>query len=161
MGYPNRRVSMTDVHGEPQQGGYLPAEIWHDYMSEVTAGQSCARFPSPRESISYRPFYGKYAKTGHGEFQQSNEALPPIERLPPYERASPPTGQHRQPGPQAEHEAPARPSHEAGGGEKGKPAEPSAPAPAPAPASTEPAKAPQPAPAPGAAPSPAGGGASP
>ena len=33
MGYPNQRVSMTDVHGEPQQGGYLPAEIWHDYMS--------------------------------------------------------------------------------------------------------------------------------
>ena len=32
MGYPNKRVSMTDVHGEPQQGGYLPAEIWHAYM---------------------------------------------------------------------------------------------------------------------------------
>ena len=33
MGYPNRRVSMTDVHGEPQQGGYLPADIWHAYMA--------------------------------------------------------------------------------------------------------------------------------
>ena len=39
MGYPNRRVSMTDVHGEPQQGGYLPAEIWHAYMSAVVERQ--------------------------------------------------------------------------------------------------------------------------
>ena len=45
MGYPNKRVSMTDVHGEPQQGGYLPAEIWHDYMSTVTEGQSCIAVP--------------------------------------------------------------------------------------------------------------------
>ena len=42
MGYPNRRVSMTDVHGEPQQGGYLPAEIWHAYMAPVTEGHPCA-----------------------------------------------------------------------------------------------------------------------
>ena len=28
MGYPNRDVPMTDVHGEPQQGGALPAVIW-------------------------------------------------------------------------------------------------------------------------------------
>ena len=36
---------MTDVHGEPQQGGYLPAEIWHDYMAAVTEGQPCVRIP--------------------------------------------------------------------------------------------------------------------
>ena len=64
MGYPNRRVSMTDVHGEPQQGGYLPAEIWHDYMAGVTEGQPCVEFPQPKESISYQPFFGKYASTG-------------------------------------------------------------------------------------------------
>ena len=68
MGYPNRRVSMTDVHGEPQQGGYLPAEIWHAYMSAVV-GSNCVPFPSPDESISYQPFFGKYASTGR--------ALPP------------------------------------------------------------------------------------
>ena len=32
---------MTDVQGEPQQGGYLPAEIWHAYMAAVTEGQPC------------------------------------------------------------------------------------------------------------------------
>jgi penicillin-binding protein 1A len=64
MGYPNKRVSMTDVHGEPQQGGYLPAEIWHAYMAAVTEGKTCVPFPQPKETISYRPFYGKYAATG-------------------------------------------------------------------------------------------------
>src|SRR5271165_2807759 len=64
MGYPNKRVSMTDVHGEPQQGGYLPAEIWHAYMAAVTEGQPCVEFPPSKEAISYAPFYGKYASTG-------------------------------------------------------------------------------------------------
>ncbi len=64
MGYPNKRVSMTDVHGEPQQGGYLPAEIWHAYMAAVTEGQPCVEFPPSKEAISYQPFYGKYASTG-------------------------------------------------------------------------------------------------
>jgi penicillin-binding protein 1A len=64
MGYPNKRVSMTDVHGEPQQGGYLPAEIWHAYMAAVTEGQPCAEFPPSKEAISYEPFYGHYASTG-------------------------------------------------------------------------------------------------
>jgi penicillin-binding protein 1A len=67
MGYPNKRVSMTDVHGEPQQGGYLPAEIWHDYMSAVTESQPCAQFPQSKESLTYAPFFGKFATTGRLE----------------------------------------------------------------------------------------------
>ena len=46
MGYPNRRVPMTSVHGEAQQGGALPAEIWHTYMSAVTEGQSVPGIPA-------------------------------------------------------------------------------------------------------------------
>lgn len=64
MGYPNKLVPMTEVHGQPQQGGYLPAEIWHAYMAAVTEGQSCAQFPSPTEPLSYQPFFGKFATTG-------------------------------------------------------------------------------------------------
>jgi len=63
MGYPRKDVSMTDVHGEPQQGGYLPAEIWHAYMSAVV-GSNCVPFPPAGEAISYQPFFGKYASTG-------------------------------------------------------------------------------------------------
>jgi penicillin-binding protein 1A len=70
MGYPNKRVSMTDVHGEPQQGGYLPAEIWHAYMAAVTEGKKCTEFPAPTEPISYQPFFGKFATTGK-DFQNS------------------------------------------------------------------------------------------
>jgi penicillin-binding protein 1A len=75
MGYPNRRVSMTDVHGEPQQGGYLPAEIWHAYMAAVTENQSCVQFPPSKEAISYTPFYGKYASTGEAEASKAAEQL--------------------------------------------------------------------------------------
>jgi penicillin-binding protein 1A len=70
MGYPNKRVSMTDVHGEPQQGGYLPAEIWHAYMAAVTEGKPCVEFPQPKEAIPYRPFYGKFASTGQTQANQ-------------------------------------------------------------------------------------------
>jgi penicillin-binding protein 1A len=73
MGYPTRRVSMTDVHGEPQQGGYLPAEIWHAYMAAVTEGKGCAPFPESKEQISYEPFYGKYASTGQAHSAPSQE----------------------------------------------------------------------------------------
>jgi penicillin-binding protein 1A len=79
MGYPNKRVSMTDVHGEPQQGGYLPAEIWHAYMAAVTEGKSCQSFRAPSESISYQPFFGKFATTGRIESSQSGEASRPSE----------------------------------------------------------------------------------
>jgi penicillin-binding protein 1A len=80
MGYPNKRVSMTDVHGEPQQGGYLPAEIWHDYMAAVTEGQPCVPFEPSKEAISYQPFYGKYATTGEAlaakEFEKETPVAP-------------------------------------------------------------------------------------
>lgn len=63
MGYPNKRVPMTDVHGEPQQGGALAAEIWHAYMEPVVNGR-CVPFPEPSEPIVYKPFYGTFALQG-------------------------------------------------------------------------------------------------
>jgi penicillin-binding protein 1A len=64
MGYPKRDIAMTDVHGEPQQGGYLPAEIWHAYMAPVTEGKPCAPLHESSAGISYQPFFGKFATTG-------------------------------------------------------------------------------------------------
>ncbi|MHB1537197.1 MAG: transglycosylase domain-containing protein [Solirubrobacteraceae bacterium] len=63
MGYPSGAVPMLDVHGEPQQGGALPAVIWHDYMEGVLGG-SCGSYPSPTEPIVYKPFFGKFAQLG-------------------------------------------------------------------------------------------------
>lgn len=73
MGYPKSLVPMTDVHGEPQQGGYLPAEIWHTYMAAVTEGQSCAQFEKAKEEISYSPFYGKFVSTGASSSSKPSE----------------------------------------------------------------------------------------
>ena len=73
MGYPTKRVSMTDVHGEPQQGGYLPAEIWHAYMSSVVEGKTCKEFQPAKEPISYQPFYGKFATTGQSRASGESE----------------------------------------------------------------------------------------
>jgi penicillin-binding protein 1A len=84
MGYPNKRVSMTSVHGQPQQGGYLPADIWHTYMTAVTEGKPCVQFPQPSETLSYQPFYGKFATTGQAqapaEFEPESE--PPAKKTP-------------------------------------------------------------------------------
>ncbi len=82
MGYPNKRVSMTSVHGEPQQGGYLPAEIWHAYMSAVTEGHSCVSFPVAKESVSYQPFFGKFATTGFTNGAGESESAEPSEPHP-------------------------------------------------------------------------------
>ena len=64
---------MTDVHGEPQQGGALPAQIWHDYMSAVTEGHGCAPLHESTAGLTFQPFYGKYATTGKQEAQASEE----------------------------------------------------------------------------------------
>jgi membrane peptidoglycan carboxypeptidase len=77
MGYPNRRVSMTSVHGQPQQGGYLPADIWHAYMAPVTEGQPCAPLNESSAGISYAPFFGKFATTGQAlANKEESEAKP-------------------------------------------------------------------------------------
>lgn len=88
MGYPNRRVSMTDVHGELQQGGALPAVIWHDYMSAVTEGRPCAPLHESSQGIVFKPFYGKYATTGLQEasreqFQQESSSPAKHQRRQP------------------------------------------------------------------------------
>jgi penicillin-binding protein 1A len=122
MGYPNSLIPMTDVHGEPQQGGYLPAEIWHAYMSAVTEGQPCAEFPPPKEALSYQPFFGRYANAG-GSGSESGESesaggkgSPKAAHRPAQEAEKAPGGAaepaHPTPPPPA-HEAPAAPAHEA------------------------------------------------
>ena len=44
-GYPRTARPMRDVHGVPEvYGGTIPAEIWHDFMAEATAGMPVAPF---------------------------------------------------------------------------------------------------------------------
>ncbi len=95
MGYPNKRVPMTDVHGEPQQGGALPAVIWHDYMSAVTEGHPCAPLHESNAGISFRPFYGKYAATGLQQFNTESSVPEPTHKH--HRRTTVPTPQVTQP----------------------------------------------------------------
>src|SRR6185312_2682559 len=80
---------MTSVHGEPQQGGYLPAEIWHAYMSAVVEGKTCKEFSSAKESLSYQPFYGKFATTGQSSAPSEYERETPIKKREPKHTNSP------------------------------------------------------------------------
>jgi penicillin-binding protein 1A len=108
MGYPNKLIPMTDVHGEPQQGGYLPAEIWHAYMAAVTESQPCVEFPTPTEPMSYQPFFGKFAVTG----EQSVKA--PLEGE---QSSATKKGAKKKTSPPGEHQAP--PGEQPGGGPAG------------------------------------------
>src|SRR5437764_12984316 len=69
VGYPNSKVPMLDVHGIEVNGGSLPAQIWHDYMSSAI-GSDCPDFPQPSESFSSQPFYGSYSGGGQGSGDQ-------------------------------------------------------------------------------------------
>ena len=117
MGYPNKRVPMTDVHGEPQQGGALPAVIWHTYMSAVTEGQSCAPLHESSAGIEYKPFYGKYASTGlsqlPGEENQPQSGAKPRRAGTRHHGAQEPgpggPGKCRSPDPKCRTEAPHHP----------------------------------------------------
>jgi len=60
IGYPNRKIPMTDVQGVTVEGPNLPAELWHDYMDVATEGE-CTPFPPVTEPLSFKPFFGKYA----------------------------------------------------------------------------------------------------
>jgi penicillin-binding protein 1A len=120
MGYPTRRVPMTSVHGEPQQGGALPAVIWKTYMSAVTEGKPCAPLNESSAGISYRPFYGKYASTGLAQAgQESQQAESHAHKKAHKHAGASPTA----PQPESEHgnghaaptEAPP-PAHPPGGG---------------------------------------------
>jgi penicillin-binding protein 1A len=67
MGYPTN-ISMTDVHGQAQYGGDLPAQIWHDFMSSVVT-PPCAQFAAPTtDPMSYLPFSGHYQEAGEAAY---------------------------------------------------------------------------------------------
>ncbi|MHB8533101.1 MAG: transglycosylase domain-containing protein [Solirubrobacteraceae bacterium] len=100
MGYPNRRVSMTSVHGEVQQGAALPSVIWRHYMSAVTKGHPCAPLNESNAGLTFQPFFGKYAATGQAQAAKEEEtgARKPAKRAPGKSRApSSPTRQAPEP----------------------------------------------------------------
>jgi hypothetical protein len=105
---------MTSVHGAPQQGGALPAVIWHDYMSAVTEGHPCAPLHESSTGISFQPFYGKFAATGLAAAAAENEKSEPGK--PSHHKAKPQPAPHAPGGPGKEPQGPGK----TGGLEPGK-----------------------------------------
>ena len=68
MGYPNKNISMTDVHGQAQFGGQIPAQIWHDFMATVIT-PPCVPLPNPAsDPMTYVPFTGHYQQAGFASY---------------------------------------------------------------------------------------------
>jgi penicillin-binding protein 1A len=62
VGYPKTTASMYSVHGIEVFGGTFPAQIWHDFMSQVV--KKCKPWPEPKEPFVAQPFFGRYSSTG-------------------------------------------------------------------------------------------------
>ena len=62
IGYPKAEIPMYGVEGVPEMfGGTLPAEIWHDFMSQAVSGLPVENFPTPTSySGSYISGTGTY-----------------------------------------------------------------------------------------------------
>jgi membrane peptidoglycan carboxypeptidase len=65
VGYPKGQIFMrTEYHGGPVAGGTYPAEIWGDYMRDITRRGKCGSFRSASSPPQWVPFNGKYARSG-------------------------------------------------------------------------------------------------
>jgi penicillin-binding protein 1A len=62
VGYPKTTASMYSVHGIEVFGGTFPAQIWHDFMSQVV--KKCDQWPTPKEPFVAQPFFGRYSSSG-------------------------------------------------------------------------------------------------
>jgi penicillin-binding protein 1A len=50
VGYPDRQVPMTDVHGTRVTGGSFPAVIWQRFMEPAHEGLEAREFPAPPDA---------------------------------------------------------------------------------------------------------------
>jgi penicillin-binding protein 1A len=64
VGYPDRAISMTNVHGIKVAGATFPAQLWHDYMA-VAKGGFCGTFPKPSERPDLHPYCARMTATQH------------------------------------------------------------------------------------------------
>jgi penicillin-binding protein 1A len=87
VGYPDAQIQMkTEYHGGSVAGGTFPAEIWHDYMTQVK-GKFCGDFKPPKTPFHASPFFGKYSRgggrnTGDSSYQQGTTQFTPAPTAP-------------------------------------------------------------------------------
>lgn len=71
VGYPNRTISMTNVHGIQVFGGTFPAQIWASYMKPAVAAMKPADWPTPAHPLSYIPWSGVFQYRGSGSASEA------------------------------------------------------------------------------------------
>jgi penicillin-binding protein 1A len=64
VGYPNRQIQMTSVHGISVSGGSFPAEIWRRFMEDALAGTPPLDWIQPAELPLWEPWQGQYQLEG-------------------------------------------------------------------------------------------------
>src|SRR4051795_3056901 len=90
VGYPDRSIPMTNVHGIKVAGATFPAQIWHDYMS-VAKGGFCGKFPKPFERPELMPYCGRLSVTKHCAPRPGEGPAPePVTSAPQTAPAPPP-----------------------------------------------------------------------
>lgn len=64
VGYPNKTVQMTNVHGFRVAGGTFPAAIWGDYMRVAMEGKPRRDWKQPSGGWEWTEWNGRYAESG-------------------------------------------------------------------------------------------------
>lgn len=73
IGYPDKQIPMTNVHGGSVWGGASPATIWKNFMLVATEGTPVKDFPKPDQYIQFRKFIGKYVLFSGGDKPNTRE----------------------------------------------------------------------------------------
>jgi membrane peptidoglycan carboxypeptidase len=91
VGYPDRAVSMTNVHGIRVAGATFPAQIWRDYMAVAKRG-FCGTFRRPVEPADLHAYCGRHSVTRNcGQAKEGGtDAAPVAQSAVPQESTSEP-----------------------------------------------------------------------
>jgi len=110
VGYPQGARPMRDVAGVPEvYGGTIPARIWHDFMTEATAGMPVAGFPPASYEIYADPPPPPSLAPSPAAEPSSSPSPAPSAEPSPKPSPSPAPSSSNSPAAPAEPQAPAAP----------------------------------------------------
>jgi penicillin-binding protein 1A len=100
VGYPSREIPLLNVEGVPEVfGGSIPAEIWHDFMTEAVASLPVRQF-APAPTGVQQPYQTTYSSSTTTTTEVAPPPPPPATTTPtqpaapPVEAAAPPSHGH-------------------------------------------------------------------
>ncbi len=67
IGYPDKQIPMTDVHGTSVWGSGFPVDIWKSFMLTAEQGLPVRDFPQPKDQIAFKKLTGQYVLFSGGD----------------------------------------------------------------------------------------------